>query len=362
MKKIRVLVVDDTAVMRKIVSEVIDRDPDMETAGIAANGRIALQKILQVSPDLITLDMEMPEMGGIETVRELRKTHPNIPVIMLSSLTVKGAEATFDALQAGASDYVAKPTTSLGIPATLAELRNELLPRIRHFFPNPVLPKAAPVRAEATPKVSVPVPAPRAPNRKHRIEVVAIATSTGGPNALAHLFGQLREPLPVPVVVVQHMPPVFTKTLADRLNRDSAMTVHEGHEGQVLEAGHAYLAPGGFHMEAQRSGAKVVLRISEGPPENSCRPAADVLFRSIASCYGASTLAVVLTGMGRDGFLGTQAICQRGGIAFAQDEASSVVWGMPSFLAKEGLAERVLPLDQIAPAIVNRVSSTLLYS
>ncbi|MDQ8198713.1 chemotaxis response regulator protein-glutamate methylesterase [Pelagicoccus enzymogenes] len=349
MKKIRVLVVDDTAVMRKIVSEVVDRDPEMETAGVAANGRIALQRVNQVSPDLITLDMEMPEMNGIEMVRELRKTHPRIPVIMLSSLTVKGAEATFDALQAGASDYVAKPARSIGIPATLQQLQTELLPKIRHFFPKK--------------KEVLPVLAPRstslAQKRRQRIEVVAIATSTGGPNALARVFEQLKEPLPVPVVIVQHMPPIFTRTLAERLDACSGMKVVEGEEGQALQAGHAYLAPGGYHMETKREGVRVVLRLNENPPENSCRPAADVLFRSVAACYGGSTLAVVMTGMGRDGFLGTQVICDRGGVAVAQDQASSVVWGMPSFLAKEGLAESVLPLDQIAGEISKRVSASM---
>ncbi len=353
MKKIRVLVVDDTSVMRKIVSEVVDRDPEMETAGVAANGRIALQRVNQVSPDIITLDMEMPEMGGIEMVRELRKTHPKIPVIMLSSLTVKGAEATFDALQAGASDYVAKPSMSIGIPATLAQLREELLPRIRHFFPKakPVAPAPAPVSRRPT--------LPVRPRRKQRIDVVTIATSTGGPNALAKVFEQFKETLPVPIVIVQHMPPIFTRTLAERLDRCSVISVHEGEEGQVLEPGHAYLAPGGYHMETCRKGTQVVLKMNQNPPENSCRPAADVLFRSVAQCYGASTLAVVMTGMGRDGFLGTQVVCERGGVAIAQDEASSVVWGMPSFLAKEGLAESVLPLDQIASAISSRVSASL---
>lgn len=348
MKKIRVLVVDDTAVMRKLVSEVVNRDPDMETAGVAANGRIALQKMEQVSPDVITLDMEMPEMGGIETVRELRKTYPKIPVIMLSSLTVKGAEATFDALQAGASDYVAKPASSFGIPATMQLLTAELLPRIRHFFP-----KERP--AAVAREVAKPVVAPVSSGRRRKIEVVAVATSTGGPNALVQLFSQFSEPLSVPMVIVQHMPPVFTKALADRLDGSSVVSVHEGVEGQVLRAGHAYIAPGGKHMETRRVRGEVVLHLHEGPPENSCRPAADVLFRSVADCYGASTLAVVLTGMGRDGFLGTQAICQKGGTALAQDEQSSVVWGMPSFLAKEGLAERVLPLDQMASAISSRV-------
>ncbi len=352
MKKIRVLVVDDTSVMRKIVSEVVDRDPEMETAGVASNGRIALQRVNQVSPDVITLDMEMPEMGGIEMVRELRKTHPRIPVIMLSALTVKGAEATFDALQAGASDYVAKPATSIGVPATLAQLQAELLPRIRHFFPKqktlPVLGKTISASGGAARRA-----------KKNRIDIVAIGTSTGGPNALAKVFEQFVEPLPVPVVIVQHMPPIFTRTLAERLNKSSAMTVHEGEDGQVVQPGHAYIAPGGYHMETRREGAQVVLRMTQEPPENSCRPAADVLFRSVAESYRSSVLAVVLTGMGRDGHLGTQVICDQGGTAIAQDEATSVVWGMPSFLAKDGLAESVLPLDQIAANISKRVSASL---
>lgn len=352
MKKIRVLVVDDTSVMRKIVSEVINRDPEMETAGVAANGRIALQRVSQVSPDVITLDMEMPEMGGIEMVKELRKTHPRIPVIMLSALTVKGAEATFDALQAGASDYVAKPSASIGIPATLKQLQEELLPRIRHFFPKPKVDVFTVPPRVAAASSTLPV-------RKNRIEIVTLATSTGGPNALSKLFEQFREPLPVPLVIVQHMPPIFTRALADRLDGCSVMSVHEGEEGMVLQAGHAYIAPGGYHMETRRKGADVVLRLNQEAPENSCRPAADVLFRSVADCYGPATLAVVMTGMGRDGFLGTQVICERGGTAIAQDEATSVVWGMPSFLAKEGLAESVLPLDLIAGAISKRVSASL---
>lgn len=353
MKNIRVLVVDDTSVMRKIVSEVVDRDPEMETAGVASNGRIALQRVNQVSPDVITLDMEMPEMGGIEMVRELRKTHPRIPVIMLSALTVKGAEATFDALQAGASDYVAKPATSIGIPATLAQLQAELLPRIRHFFPKrKVLPVPGRVGAAGGTALG-------RLGKKSRIDVVAVGTSTGGPNALAKVFEQFVEPLPVPMVIVQHMPPIFTRTLAERLNKSSAMTVHEGEDGQVLQAGHAYIAPGGYHMETRREGAQVVLRMTQEPPENSCRPAADVLFRSVAESYRSSVLAVVLTGMGRDGYLGTQVICDQGGTAIAQDEATSVVWGMPSFLAKDGLAESVLPIDQIAENITKRVSASL---
>ncbi|MBC2607169.1 protein-glutamate methylesterase/protein-glutamine glutaminase [Pelagicoccus albus] len=351
MKKIRVLVVDDTAVMRKIVSEVINRDPDMEVAGVASNGKIAMQRISQYSPDAITLDLEMPEMDGIAMVKELRKTYPKIPVIMLSSQTYKGAESTFEALQAGANDYVAKPSTNNGLNATMSELNRELIPKIKQYFhvlaPQPVAPPSAP-RPNRTKA-----------RRSGRLDVLAIGSSTGGPNALSVVFSSIREPLPVPVVVVQHMPPLFTKALAERLNRESCLTICEGEHGQALRPGHVYIAPGGQHMETRRRGAEVVLHLHEGPQEHSCRPAADVLFRSVAKCYGGSALAVVLTGMGRDGFLGAREICEAGGEAIAQDKETSVVWGMPSFLVNEGLVEKGTPLPQVASAISSRFSSLL---
>ncbi|EDY83782.1 protein-glutamate methylesterase CheB [Verrucomicrobiia bacterium DG1235] len=346
------LVVDDTAVMRKLVSEVVSRDPDMETAGVAANGRIALQMITQVNPDAVTMDMEMPEMGGIETVRAIRRTHPRLPIIMLSALTQKGAESTLDALDAGANDYVAKKATSIGIADSLQYLSEELLPRIKHYFKPSLAALPSAQRSAGAPIVAK---KRFASNRSNRIDIVAIGTSTGGPNALARVFEQLRKPLPVPMVIVQHMPPVFTKTLAARLDRCSGMTVHEGEEGQVVQPGHAYMAPGGRHMETRRQGANVVIHLHDGPQENSCRPAADVLFRSVAHCYGAGTLAVVMTGMGKDGYLGCSQICSSGGSAIAQDEASSVVWGMPGTVVQHGLAEQTLSLDLIAPTIARKV-------
>lgn len=351
MTKIRVLVVDDTAVMRKLVSEVIERDPELEVAGVASNGKIALQRVSQVNPDAITLDVEMPEMDGIEMVRELRKSYPKMPVIMLSSHTIRGAESTFEALKSGANDYVAKPSTKDGFPATIEQLSKDLLPRIKAFFKKTAL--TAPAARVARPPIQR---SPIVPTGK--VDIVAIGVSTGGPNALAEVFSAIKEPLPVPVVVVQHMPPLFTKALAERLDKASVLSICEGEHGQLLEPGNVYIAPGGKHMETRRAGTRMELVLHEGPPENSCRPAVDVLFRSVAKSYGGSILAVILTGMGRDGFLGTREICDQGGSAIAQDESTSVVWGMPSFLVKEGLVETGTPLSQIAPAIEQRVSKS----
>ncbi len=351
MRRIKVLVVDDTVVMRRLVSEALSGDDDIEVVGVAANGRIALQKLDALKPDAITLDLEMPEMGGIETVKELRKDHPNTPVIMLSALTVEGAESTLEALAAGANDYVTKPSSSGGMDQTIAHLRRELLPRIKGYFA-----KDEPVTA--APPVR-PVPTSGAPRVATRVQAVAIASSTGGPNALEAVFKAWTQPLSVPIVMVQHMPPVFTKSLADRLDRLSGMAVHEAEEGQEILPGHAYIAPGGKHLEVRQAGPRVVARIHEGPPENSCRPAADVLFRSVAETYGASALAVVMTGMGKDGLAGCEVICQAGGRAVAQDEATSVIWGMPSYIVRAGLAENVLPLDQIASSISFKLGNSL---
>lgn len=352
MKKIRVLVVDDTAVMRKLVSEVIERDPDLEVAAVASNGKIGLQRVPQVNPDVITLDVEMPEINGIEMVRELRKKYPKLPVIMLSSHTLRGAEATLEALQAGANDYVAKPSTSGGFQATLEELKRELLPRIKqHYY------SASEISVSTRSTVAVSAKRPLV-KKSGQVDVVAIGVSTGGPTALSEVFSAFKEPLSVPVVIVQHMPPLFTKALAERLDRYSALRVCEGEHGQVLQPGHAYIAPGGKHMETRRSGTRIELVLHEGPQENSCRPAVDVLFRSVAKTYGGSTLAVVLTGMGRDGLLGVREICDLGGIAIAQDKATSVVWGMPSFLVNEGLVERGTPLQDVASEIERHVSSS----
>ncbi len=354
MPRIRILVVDDAVVMRRMIAEVLGRDADLEVVGAAANGRIALQKIPQVNPDVITLDVEMPEMDGLQTVRELRKTYPKLPVIMFSSLTLKGAGATLDALAAGATDYVTKPANVGNMTEGLARLQAELIPKIklhcRHVLPAagslPPLPRV--LLASSMP-AAPPADPPMAP------DVLCIGCSTGGPNALATLFGGITSTLPVPCVIVQHMPPLFTKMLAERLGKDSPNRFFEGEENQLVVPGSVYIAPGGRHMEVRRDGNTVRLHLHDGPPENSCRPAVDVLFRSVAATYGARILALIMTGMGQDGLRGCEIIRERGGRSLAQDEATSVVWGMPGYVAQAGLADRVLPLPQLAGEIMRRL-------
>lgn len=352
MPRIRVLVVDDAVVMRRMITEVLGTDPELEVVGSAANGRIALQKIPQVNPDVITLDVEMPEMDGLQTVSELRKTYPKLPVIMFSTLTLKGAGATLDALAAGATDYVTKPANVGNVTEGLARLQSELIPKIkmhcRHVLP---------VSGSLLPRVTAASPG-RAASRADPIvvpEVFCIGCSTGGPNALAAFFGGITSVLPVPCVIVQHMPPLFTKMLAERLGKDSPNKFYEGEENQLLVPGSVYIAPGGRHMEVRREGKNVRLHLHEGPPENSCRPAVDVLFRSVATAYRGSVLALIMTGMGQDGLRGCEVVCEQGGRALAQDEATSVVWGMPGYVAQAGLADKILPLPQLAGEVMRRL-------
>ncbi|AOS45614.1 Chemotaxis response regulator protein-glutamate methylesterase [Lacunisphaera limnophila] len=355
MPKLRALVVDDAVVMRRLVATVLESDPAIEVAGSAANGRIALQKLTQVNPDFVTLDMEMPELDGLATLREIRRTHPRLPVIMLSLATRRGAVATLDALAAGASDYVTKPSDVANLEQSIALLQHDLLPRIhahcRIASPAPV--PATPGHAASTrPGAACPHgPAGGA-------ELLVIATSTGGPNALCKVFSGLTRPVPVPVAIVQHMPPLFTETLAHRLDTLSPhLRCKEAAEGDILQAGHAYLAPGGRHLALERLPAgDLVCRLLDTPPENSCRPAADVLFRSAAAVAGGHVLAVVMTGMGHDGLRGCEHIHEAGGSIILQDEASSIVWGMPGAVAHAGLTRCILPLGEIAPQISRQLT------
>jgi two-component system chemotaxis response regulator CheB len=388
-----VLVVDDAVVVRRMLTDVLSAEPDIEVSGIAANGKIALQKIAQGLPDVVTLDVEMPEMDGLETLREIRKTWPKLPVIMFSTLTERGAAATLDALALGASDYVTKPANVGSVTAAIAKIREELVPKVRALAGVPP-PGGAPAARPPAPSASpAPAAAPGAAGGRtpgtmtwasaalasggarpgqafattpaaarigaERPSIVAIGVSTGGPNALAALLPALPGDLPVPVVIVQHMPPMFTRLLAERLHTQSKLTVVEGQAGMALQAGTVYIAPGDFHMELQASGASVLLRLVQTPPENSCRPAVDVLFRSVARTYGARVLGVILTGMGQDGLRGCETIHEAGGRVVVQDEATSIVWGMPGFVARAGLAEKVLPLDTIAAEIVRRTGAPL---
>jgi len=356
MGKLRVLVVDDAVVVRRMVSEVLATDPEIEVVGTAANGKIALSKITQVNPDIITMDVEMPEMDGLEALKRLRETHPRLPVIMFSTLTERGGTATLDALALGANDYVTKPANVGSVGAAMQRIRDELIPKIKVFCQRTASPEAPRRAAPSSWDVKqVPAAAIRAPFAVPRqIEIVAIGVSTGGPNALAKLIPSLPEGFPVPVVIVQHMPPVFTRLLSERLDSNSNIRVREGTMGSRIQPGVAWIAPGDYHMVIQRDTASSMLRLHQGPPENSCRPAVDVLFRSVAQAYGAGTLGVILTGMGQDGLRGCEAIVEAGGQVIVQDEASSVIWGMPGFVARAGLADRVLPLADISDEIVRR--------
>jgi two-component system chemotaxis response regulator CheB len=355
MRKIRVLVVDDSALVRRIVSDALASDPEIEVAGSAANGRIALAKIPQVNPDVVTLDVEMPVMNGLEALKELRKTYLRLPVIMFSTLTERGASATLDALAIGATDYVTKPSSIGGAALPLQRVREELIPKIKAHCSKACGSSLSPARHIPL-RAPSPLPlATRLPRPGARVDLMAVGVSTGGPNALAELIPQLPENFPVPVVIVQHMPPIFTKFLADRLSSKARIHVDEAKSLQELLPGRAYIAPGDFHMVVARENGVVRIRTHKDPPENSCRPAVDVLFRSVAAMYGEHALGVIMTGMGQDGLRGCELIHDAGGQILAQDAATSVVWGMPGFVANAGLADKVLPLEQLAGEIVRRV-------
>lgn len=344
-KKVRVLIVDDSLVVRKVLSDVLSSHPATEVAGTAASGDLALAKLDQLKPDVITLDIEMPGRNGLDTLVEIRKRYPKLPVIMFSTLTECGAEATLEALALGATDYATKPSSSSGLVDAHEQIRRELIAKILGLRPAPPPPATvAPARVIHRPPVH------------RRIDILAVGTSTGGPNALAEVIPRLPADFPVPVVLVQHMPPLFTKLLAERLNASSNLEVREGVSGQPLTPGYVWVAPGGHHMTVGRRQGAAILELNQGAPENSCRPAVDPLFRSVAQVYCANALAVVMTGMGSDGSLGATAIHDAGGEIFVQDEATSVVWGMPGAVVATGAADLVCPLKNLATEIVRRVS------
>lgn len=366
MPPIRVLVVDDSVVIRRLVTGLLDEDPDIEVVGSAVNGRSALQKVEALAPDLVTMDVEMPEMDGIEAVRALRARGDRVPVVMFSTLTERGASATFEALSAGASDYVPKPANVGSVSRSMDQVRASLIPLVKSLVPRgvPVPRLGQRPGAVAVPASATAVAAPRAPSspalRPRRTppqgyRLLVVGSSTGGPEALSTLLSSL-PPLPVPVAVVQHMPPVFTTQFAARLDRLCPFPVQEARTGTVLSAGTVTIAPGDFHLEVVRAGRDLVARTTQEPPENYCRPAVDVLFRSAARAAGGPVLGLVLTGMGSDGARGAQHLVDAGGSVVVQDRDSSVVWGMPGAVAAAGLAEQVLPLAQVGAELMRRLA------
>jgi two-component system chemotaxis response regulator CheB len=379
-------VVDDSVVVRRLVTDALSSDPAIEVVGIAANGQIAQNKVEQLQPDLVTMDIEMPVCDGIEAVRTLRRTGFRRPIVMFSTLTERGASATLDALAAGADDYVTKPANVGSVQQALAQVAGELIPRIKALVPVPAgtptgLASSAggaavtgagaagdgPRRGAATAAGAfLPRPATRpraavvlrpAPAARRPVRAVVLGSSTGGPEALSRVLGGLGEALPVPVVVVQHMPPVFTRQLAARLDRLGPSTVLEAAGGELLQPGHVYIAPGDHHLVLERAAAGARTRLSDAPPVNYCRPAVDVLFRSAVDVLGGDLLAVVLTGMGADGRSGCDAVVEAGGTVLVQDEPTSVVWGMPGAVATAGLAHAVVPVDGVAAAVTRAVAA-----
>lgn len=352
-RRTRIMIVDDSVVMRSLLRSVVTADDGLEVAGTAADGASALNSLDTVRPDLLLLDVEMPVMDGLVTLRNLRTRGHKMPVIMCSALTRRGARVTIEALAGGASDYVAKPSGLFSREDAIHALSQDLIPRIHALTSQPQLPVAVRMSLIAVPQRVQPVSATPA--------VLVVGVSTGGPAALDVLLPALPASFPLPVLVVQHMPEEFTRLFAERLDGRCRLRVCQGAEGDAVQAGMIYIARGNWHMEilpAACAGMPPTLHLSQGRPENHCRPAADVLFRSAAGVYGSGVLAVVLTGMGTDGLIGCRLVRSQGGSVLAQDRASSVVWGMPGAVAQAGLANKVLSLQTLAPEILSIVSRT----
>ena len=361
-RQIRILIVDDSAVMRSLLRSVITSDARLEVAGTAADGSTALAAVENLRPDLLLLDVEMPVMDGLVTLKKLRARGHKMPVIMCSSLTQRGAKVTIEALASGASDYVAKPTGQSGRETATKALAQDLIPMI-HALTSHLQPVAQ-LATRGLPRAPLilPVAPPYKPQPISSVPVaLVIGVSTGGPAALDILLPLLPADVALPVLIVQHMPELFTRLFAERLNGRCRLPAREAVEGEAVRAGTIYIARGNWHMEVQaaiRIGQPPTLHLNQGPLESHCRPAVDVLFRSAAAVYGAGVLAVVLTGMGSDGMLGCRVIRENGGSVLAQDQASSAVWGMPGAVAKANMAHKVLPLNAMVPEILRLTSRT----
>ena len=345
-ERVRVLIVDDSVVIRQIISDALRGDPSVEIAGTAQNGRVALEKLLTTPVDVITLDLEMPEMDGLATLVELGKRASKTPVVVFSTLTERGATATIEALSRGASDYLCKPSGQKNIKVTMEKIREELIPqdpRALHArssgkagcargYAGKMQPMAAPVNLSMPPG---------------QVQLIVIAVSTGGPAALAEVIPRLPANLTQPVLIVQHMPATFTRVLAQRLDGTSKLRVHEATNKQRIASGNVYIAPGDFRMRVSGNAREAWLALDQGPSENGCRPSADPLFQSAVQVFGSTVLGLVLRPASATvtGTKGAGAIRKAGGHVWVQDEASSTVWGMPGSVVQAGFSRtRVLPL------------------
>jgi two-component system chemotaxis response regulator CheB len=349
MEKIRVLIVDDSLLVRRALRECFRSDPEIEVVGVAETGVRALEQIGTLKPDIVTLDIEMPEMDGLETLKTLRAQGSTIPVIMFSKYTSEGATATLEALELGASDAVAKPETHGGKGISCEVAKRQLTTRIRALGRKFARTRKVVLKRDVAATVgSAEEERFVAPQS---IEAVAFAISTGGPSALIEIVAALSVDIDVPIFITQHMPPMFTKFLAERLTARGTLPAHEVEDGMIAKPGNIYIAPGNYHLEVARKDAEVVVGLSQAPHENSCRPSADVMFRSLASAYGPRLLSIVMTGMGQDGKKGCEYVKSHGGTVVAQDEASSLVWGMPRAVISAGLHDAIVPLSGMATLI-----------
>jgi two-component system chemotaxis response regulator CheB len=363
---IRVMVVDDSVVVRGLVSRWIEEEPGLAVAASLRNGRDAVDQLDRVDPDVVILDIEMPELDGISALPLMLAKKRDLVVIMASTLTRHNAEVSLKALSLGAADYIPKPETNRGV-TTSATFRRELIEKIRELGGRRRRrrPPRAPTPSAPTPQPAQRAPEPAAPSAPLKLRpftptpprVLVIGSSTGGPQALTAVVSNLRGLIPrVPVLITQHMPPTFTTILAEHIARAAGCPAHEGIDGEPVVAGTIYVAPGGKHMQAVKRDNGVFIALDDGPLVNYCKPAVDPLFRSVARAWGSAVLALVLTGMGSDGAKGGAEIVAQGGSVIAQDEATSVVWGMPGAAAHAGICSAVLPLDQIAPKIMRLFS------
>lgn len=366
--RIRVLVVDDSAFMRRALLKMLENDPGIEVVGMASSGEEAIERVAALRPDVVTMDVEMPGIGGLEAVRTIMQTTPT-PIIMVSAVTREGAEETLRALELGALEFIAKPTAAY---MDILKVARDLVAKVRAVglskrpltrpMPPPapaVLPRIGSARPPAPFAALPPVmPARRLQTGREGYEIVTLGTSTGGPVALSQVIPALPGDLPVPMVVVQHMPPGFTRPLAERLNASSQLTVVEGEEGMPLRAGTAIIAPAGRQLGFTRSGEGWVCRLFIEPANLSLHvPSVDHMMTSAAACFGGKTIGVIMTGMGQDGLEGLKQIKSQGGYVVGQDEATCVVYGMPRAAAIAGVVDRVVPLSSVAPAILEALAN-----
>jgi two-component system chemotaxis response regulator CheB len=366
--KVRILVVDDTIFYRKILSDILKEIPQVEVVGSANTGKVALSKIDSLNPDMITLDVEMPGMNGLEVLEELNKKNSDIGVLMVSTLTGKGSQITIKALELGAFDFIEKPSSEgSSMKENMERVKENLVPIIQAFLKRRELKSRFRTKKEYLPQGTRPEYKPQTKSvsqkplsLKSKSEIVTIGISTGGPNALAKMIPMLPEDIGVPILIVQHMPPVFTASLAKSLDSKSKLSVVEAVNGQAIEPNKVYIAPGGKQMKiaASNDGLRRLIKITDDPPENSCKPSADYLFRSVADYYVGRATGVIMTGMGSDGFKGLMELHKKNATIIAQDEETCTVFGMPKAPIDNGIAHIVCPLEKIADEIVKTVKST----